>query len=56
MSEDTGTTRDQRLQIRITAGEKEKLRQAAVKSRRSMSNFVIDASLEKAEKVLNDAE
>ena len=52
MSEDTGKTRDQRLQIRVTADEKERLRRAAEKARRSMSNFVIDAALEKADGVL----
>ncbi|RMF06723.1 MAG: DUF1778 domain-containing protein [Alphaproteobacteria bacterium] len=49
MSKDT---RDHRLQIRITEDEKERLRLAAQRSRRTLSNFVIASALEKADELL----
>lgn len=53
MSENKNT-RSERLNIRVSVEEKERLRLAAEKARRSMSNFVIDAALEKAGELMRE--
>ena len=52
MSEDNGNTRSERLNIRISPDEKEKLRQAADADRRNLSNFIVNAALERADELL----
>ena len=53
MSENKNT-RSERLNIRVSVEEKERLRLAAENARRSMSNFVIDSALAKADEVLEE--
>ncbi len=52
MSEDT---RSERLNIRISPAEKDKLKRAAEIDRRNLSNFLISAALEKADELLGKA-
>ncbi len=54
MSEDKSNARSERLNIRISTVEKEKLKQAAEIDRRNLSNFIITSALEKADELLKE--
>ncbi len=49
---DEDRKQDARMQIRCSNEDKELLKDAAKKRRRSLSSFVVDAAVEKAERVL----
>ncbi len=47
-------TRDQKLDLRLTASSKRVLQTAALATRRSVSEFVLESALARAEEVLPD--
>lgn len=48
------TNRTQKIDIRITPQHKESLAKAAALSRRSLSEFVLESALDRAEEILAD--